>query len=222
MKKALLLLLLASVFIWSCDKELSEEEIKKEMLTKKIQDIIPQQYQDTLKKYGLVINEGIKPPNVEGVYSAKPLLLEKSNRPGDAPGMSFLAAKVQFSEQNNDDFSIKLEGRNFLNTIDKSIKTAVSGDGSLFTVYGTVKSESGSNHAIFAILMSGEMDGSNIKNLKYGLINVDNSNGGAVFIKEGEARIIYDSDKVSEQISSLDRVKTTPEESVYPVSAGSQ
>ncbi len=38
------------------------------------------------------------------------------------------------------------------------------------------------------------------RNVRYGIINIDNSKGGTIFIKQGEARAVFDTDLVSESI----------------------
>ena len=96
-----------------------------------------------------------------------------------------------------------MTGQYFLHARDTSIVTAISVTGNKFTIYGKVKSyaSNNKNYAIFAILISGELDGDKILNLKTGLINIDNKNGGASFIDEGKARIAFDNDFVSPKIS---------------------
>lgn len=196
-----LLAVAAVLLFFSCNKDdVSNEAI----LNKKIQDIIPQQYLDSLKKIGLEINAGTTPPNVEGVYSIKPFLLDTSNFDDPyQPGYRFTDALVKLYEQSDKDFGIKLLGRNFLRERDTSIATAISGNGDHFTVYGKVKStNSVGKYAVFAMLFTGVKgsDGS-IKGLKMGIINIDNSNGDASFIPQGAGRIAYDADNTSEKES---------------------
>ncbi len=197
MRKLLSVLLIAAVAITACKKDKTKDA--EEILARKISDIIPQKYIDTLAKLGLVINDGTTPPDVTGIYDLKPLVLVKSNRPGDSPGMTFLDAKLKLYEQNSKTFDIRLLGKMFLNVKDSSLQTAVSGSGNSFTVYGKVEATNNSNTAIFAILITGTKDPSGaLKNVVYGLINIDNSKGGSVFIQEGEARIVKDNDGTSD------------------------
>ncbi len=200
MRKLLSILLVAVIAITSCKKDKTKDA--EEVLQRKISDIIPQKYIDTLTKLGFVINEGITPPDVTGIYDLRPLTLIKSNINSDVAGMMFANAKLKFYEQNSKSFDINLLGKMFLNTKDSSLQTAISGSGNSFTVYGKVKSESGGNHAIFAILITGSKDAASgaLKNVVYGLINIDNTNGGFAFIEEGQARVIKDSDGHSELI----------------------
>ncbi len=201
--RTILILALCMLMLFACKKDNDTNEvvetIRKEELTRKINDIIPKQYQDTLAKLGIVLNQEVDPPNLEGAFGIKPLRLLKSNRPQDPANMVFTDVSVKFFNQDKDN-NIKLIGKNFVGTADTSLVTAISGKGNDFTIYGKVRAKQGSNLAIFGIIVSGVKDGNLLRNVRYGIINVDNSQGGTVFIKQGEARAVFDTDLVSESI----------------------
>ncbi|SOD11324.1 hypothetical protein [Pedobacter xixiisoli] len=201
--KVVLFISLCAVIFSSCKKGNENEEvveaIKKEELKRKINEIIPKQYQDTLTKLGISLNLDATPPNMEGAFAIKPLKLLKSNRPEDPASLTFTDVTVKFLSQDSDN-NIKLIGRKFLTDADTSIVTAISGKGNDFTIYGKVKSVSGTNSAIFGIIISGTKDGAVLRNVRYGLINIDNKNGGTRFIRQGEARAVFDTDLISENI----------------------
>lgn len=200
MKRTLTISFLISIVLFACSKDDKKGPSNEDILTKKIADIIPQKYLDTLKILGLDVHQGVTPPNVEGTYSIAPNKLDTSNVPNDAPGTYFSNSTVTFSAQSATDFSIRLTGKNFVSSADTSIATAISGSGNNFTVYGKVKSVSGTHSAIFALIFTGTKEGANLKNVRVGIINVDNSKGGTgVFINEGLGRIAFDEDHVSEK-----------------------
>lgn len=172
-----------------------------EIQQKRIDEVIPQKYIDTLKQLGITINEGTTPPNMEGIYQISSAKLEASNISTDIIGTVYTAMKFKLFSQNNTDFSIQLYGKNFIGLIDTSIVTAVSGNGNNFTVYGKIKANNGLNYAIFGLIISGTKEGADLKDVKFSLINIDNSNGGGFFIPEGKARLFYDADFISESIS---------------------
>jgi hypothetical protein len=188
----------------SCKK--SEQPTDEEILNEAINKVIPQKYLDTLKNLGLLINEGINPPNIEGIYFVTPHILAKSNIPNDYQiGFQFLDSKLKLSKQNNANFGIEVLGKNYIAPNDTSVVTAISGNANNFTVYGKVKSThaNGVDYVIFGLIISGIKEGNYIKNLKTGIINIDESHAGTTgwFILEGQARIVYDQDKSSEPIS---------------------
>lgn len=200
-KQSLLVLVIATtLFACKKDKEKVDELAKQEVLQKKIADIIPKEFQDTLTKLGLVINQDVNPPKFNNeAFIFTPFVLFKSNRPQDAPNLKFLDGRVKFFDQDQDN-NIKLIGKNLLNEADTSIVTAISGSGNQFTIYGKVKSFAGTNSAVFAIVISGSREGTELKDIRMGIINIDNSKGGTRFIKQGEARVAFDTDKISGQI----------------------
>lgn len=203
LKQSLLILAVAtSLFACKKDKDKVDELAKQEILSKKIAEIIPKEYQDSLVKMGIVINQDVTPPKLDGAYILKVLKLVKSNVPTDVANKTFANLEIKFFGQDSDN-NIKLISRSGTGnqfTTDTSIVTAISGSGKQFTVYGKTKSVSGSNVAIFGVIYSGEIDGNVLRNVKTGLINIDNSKGGATFIKQGQGRVIRDDDLISESI----------------------
>ena len=171
------------------------------ILQQKIDEIIPQKYLDTLRNLGLTIHKETNPINIEGIYTISPTQLRATNRFGDVIGSIGFVSKIKLFAQSSTNFGISLLGKDFINTNDTSIATAISGSGNDFTIYGKMKSVSGTKSAIFAIVLSGTKDGTTLRNVEFGLINIDNSNGAGVFIEEGEARIWFDNDFESESAS---------------------
>ena len=187
----------------ACSKNNDINPSDEEILTKKIEDIIPQKYVDSLTKLGFTINKGTTPPNVEGTYLFKPFTIKSSNIPNDsyAPGYVLVDGVVKLYEQSTSDFSIKMLGKNFIGSADTSVVTAISGNGNKFTVYGKVKAYRNGGYSFYAFLMSGEKDGNNIKNGIAGIINIDDTHSGPNTIKEGQGRVAFDGDYISEPTS---------------------
>lgn len=204
----LLLILLAVSFV-ACkkdNKKIVDDIVKLDIQKKQIQNIIPDQYLDSLKKLGLTINTGINPVNLEGFYAVNPLILKATNIANDvAIGYRFTDAKLKLFNQ-DENFGIRLIGKGFLATADTSIVTAISGTGKDFTVYGKVRSQRNGKQADFAIIISGTMEGNFIKDFKYGLICISNKNiqTNNDFIKEGQARFIVESDQSADRIAEKD------------------
>lgn len=183
----------------ACSKNNDINPSDEEILTKKIEDIIPQRYVDSLTKLGFTINKGTTPPDIVGAYLFKPFTIKSSNIPNDPyqPGYVLNDGVVKLYEQSTSDFSIKMLGKNFIGAADTSVVTAISGSGNKFTVYGKVKAYRNGGYNFFAFLMSGEKDGSNIKNGIAGIINIDDSHTGFGTIAEGQGRVAFDGDYTS-------------------------
>ncbi len=208
--KSILAILVLSIGVStsSCKKEQSAAEIQ----TKRISDIIPQKYLDSLIRLGVTIHEGTTPPIVNGIYIANPTVLLASTVAGDIIGNTFADVEVKLTDQNNSTFGITLFGKKLLGDNDTSIVTAISGSGNNFTVYGKVKaSANSSNYAIFAIIISGTLSADGIINYQDALINIDNSNGGSLFIPEGTGRLIKDGNNLA-STTSFFRLSNTNKE----------
>lgn len=184
----------------ACSKNNDINPSDEEILSKKIEDIIPQKYVDSLTKLGFTINKGTTPPNIVGAYLFKPFTIKSSNIPNDPyqPGYVINDGVIKLYEQSNSDFSIKMLGKNFIGAADTSVVTAISGGGNKFTVYGKVKAYRNGGYSFYAFLMSGEKDGNNIKNGIAGIINIDDSHAGFGTIAEGQGRVAFDGDYTSE------------------------
>jgi hypothetical protein len=204
----LLAILVSTTLLNACKKNKETEEIKIKQ-TQQINQVLPQKYIDTLKNLGLTLHDGTNPPIVNGIYLCSPLKLKASNILSDFIGNVFIDGKLKIENQNNNDFTLNIYGKQILNVNDTSIVSAIAGNGNNFTIYSKIKTNAGSNFAYFAVVMSGIMNGSNIKNFEYGLINIDNTNGGSSFIKEGQARVVYDSDSVSVSTTVFRMMPTT-------------
>lgn len=168
-----------------------------DIVNKKIENIIPRQYLDTLARLGLTANKGINPPNVEGLYFVRPHLLDAGNVPGDEPGRRFPDVELRLSAQRNPDFSIVFTGSNFVSKSDTSMATVIAGQGNDFTVYAKLKATDGDAYAIFGIVISGTRIGETLRDLRIGVINIDDRHGGGRFIRQGQGRVGYDADDVT-------------------------
>ncbi|SDF62968.1 hypothetical protein SAMN05421827_10131 [Pedobacter terrae] len=200
----------------ACSKSKDINPSDEEILTKKIEDIIPQQYVDSLTKLGFTINKGTTPPNINGSYLFKPFTIKSSNIPNDSyqPGYVLIDGVVKFYEQNTSDFSIKMLGKNFIGAADTSMVTAISGNGNKFTVYGKVKAYRNGGYNFYAFLMSGEKDGNNIKNGVAGIMNIDDSHAGFGTITKGQGRVAFDGDYTSEPTDFNSKTATITERGV--------
>jgi len=228
MKTRIIYMLTISIglFISACKKDsaLVDKINKTEIQKKQIQQIIPDKYLDSLKKLGLVVNTGITPANVEGSYAINPLLLEATNIPNDFKiGYRFNDARLNLSKQDAD-FNIFLLGKNFLAERDTSIATAISGTGNDVTIYGKVKSYKAGKVAEFAIILTAKLDNKTFKNFKYGLICISNKNTATdnTFIKEGQGRVVYESDALSTTITQQEFLAITQDRQILSSSGTSK
>lgn len=197
-------LLLALVLtMFGCKKE--KQEKPEELQQKQIENVIPQEYLNVLKGMGMTVYEGVNPPDVTGFYECNSLKLLKSSISTDVEGAAYNTERIEFSDFNNNKFSINLRIKSRLANTATSDHGVISGSGNEFTVYSLSIAESGKHSIKLAILISATIEGQKLKNLRYGFINVDDiNNTDGVLIREGQARVTYESDLESERVTSLD------------------
>jgi hypothetical protein len=177
-------------------------------ITDDINKIVPKEIQKKMTDIGLPIYGGGNPPtNVTGTYKVSPLILKKSNfSDGYSVGYKFNDVYITFSEQNNDDLTIKFQISEDNGITGEGTGAYIVGEGNKFTIFVEVKSyeENGKYRATTAQIYSGTMTSTGIKDLYNALVMVDD-NGNPNLIKDGQGRLFYDSDGLSERVSSSAR-----------------
>lgn len=190
-----MLLLSAPILILSCKKE-------NKAVSDKLDGIVSKEYRNTLINLGMELHSGDVPPNIVGSVYMSPNYLLKSNITGDpAPNTQFVHYTIKFYDQNSSANTVKFTGigsGGSTSEREESQSAVVTGSGNNFTIYGRSTVTLGSNSIVVAYVYSGTIDGTNIKNFKKALIVVDDTKGGVNLIKNGQARIFYDANKISE------------------------
>ncbi len=165
----------------------------------KIEEIIPETYLEVLGDLEFPIYDGENPPIINGTYDISPLILKATNKTSDFPiGHRFADAVLRFYNQNNETFEIQVKEK-YDTQETSSIQTAItSGDGSNFTVYGTVKAVEIDNPSVYIVtasVYSGTLnsDGS-IKDFAMSFICVDKNDPEGKYINKGDARVVIDGD----------------------------
>jgi len=182
-------------------------------LTKDINDIVPQSIIDEMESLNMPIYTGANPPNI-GLgttgksYKASPFILKSSNRTNDNPRYQFADYYVKLYDQNSDDLTIKVD---YENGVEKGsgLGGYIVGDNNKFSIFTEVNSTAtnSNNEILSAVLIhviSGTLTSSGIEDLYFANFMLDNNgNAGGYWIENGEGRVIYDSDGLSETISSF-------------------
>ena len=172
-------------------------------LTADINNLISQANIDELKRLGMPINSGVTPPDATCIFIVTPYVLVGSNIPNDyQAGYLFGDLKMQFSLQDNTKLTLKMESYQGT-TLYSSIGSFIVGSGNNFTIFSKVISKgTNGNDVITVEIYSGTVDVTGIKTFYKGLLMLDNG-GNTDRIDNGQARVLRDSDGLSEKISSL-------------------
>ncbi len=197
----LLFVLILTMLACKKDKQEKPEELQKKQIT----EVISQAHLGILKGLGMVVYEGVNPPDLAGFYECNSLKLLNSNITTDIIGASLNREKIGFSEFKGNDFSVLLRIRSQFSNFITLGKAVVSGSGNHFTVYLSTGAEHDKYSVKLALLISATKEGQTLKNLKYAYINVgDINNADGVLIGEGKGRVMYESDLESERVASLE------------------
>jgi hypothetical protein len=204
------LLFIAAIFFFSITFSLSscKKDDIKTGLSEDIQNLVPDSLLQTIKDLGMHVNEGLTPPDIENIYLGSPFELVSSNIDGDTPGHLFADFRVRFSDQNNDDLTVKVSYTNGSEE-GKSLGSFVSGNGNDFSVFVKMTSTSLDTEADLLLIISGTKVTEGIKDLYYSIFMLNNyGNANDYWIENGKGRVIYDSDGISPIVESLYSLKT--------------
>lgn len=174
-------------------------------LTADINNLIEQRWIDELKRLGMPINSGVTPPNVNCIFSVTPMVLKSTNIPNDnyTIGYQINDEKIQFSLQDNSTLTIKVDYVSG-STTTTSTGSFIVGSGNDFTIFSkTISTDSNGVKTTMVEIFSGTMDTNSVRNFYNGLIMIDNGGDNAHYILNGQGRVFWDRDGVSEKVSSL-------------------
>lgn len=206
MKKILYLLLIGFAILQSCSKK-KDDTSDSSGLSQDIKNFVPQSVIDSMRQWGLTINEGKTPPTIDGVYNDSLHLCTFDNSGYDGAGVYFYNYHYKFHDQNNDKLTISVD---FKDTYDNGNTDSASGAGSFisgagndFTVFTDVKGTSYGVTYEAITFYSGTITSSGIKNFQDGLYLKDKgADPDNNLIDVGSARVFKDEDGFSEKISN--------------------
>jgi hypothetical protein len=207
MKTTLVQLVLVSslvLLLTSCSKK---EIDPGSGLSEDIQRIVPQKIIDDLRKRGMTINEGQKPPKLDGIIYADPYRLVSPYGPNDAwrEGKVINSYYYKFYGQTTDN-KITYD---YTNGSDKGKGNGafVAGTGNVFTIFSQdVGVSKGINYKTVTII-SGEVTDKGVQSFQYAFVMTDKTgedpNTEDKLIAVGNGRIWDDGDQLAEWTSTF-------------------
>jgi hypothetical protein len=174
-----------------------------------IRSNVPQETIDKIREMGVKVNEGTKPPVLEGIYWLSPLIMTMTEVPDDyyEIGDQFNDYKIKLYNQDTQKLTISLDTKGY-NSYGELRSTAIgengayiAGNGNFFTVFIVTEGTNTYNSSRFKMLevYSGEMTSNGIKNLQNAIVMLDNyDNVNNDLIPNNTGRAFYDSDGFSE------------------------
>jgi hypothetical protein len=164
-----------------------------------IQKIVPQATIDSLRAKGMIINEGVTPPDLNGVFIASPYVLVSTYKDDTySIGYQFSDLKLKFSGQNNANLGLTIQLKNGTATGD-GVGAFISGSGNKFTIFAEVDLVQGSASAKQIRVFSGEIIDGALSNFYSSLHIKEKKDPYNLLIPVGQGRILKDGDGKAEK-----------------------
>ena len=133
-----------SVLLFSCKKE---SETKDDIgFSQDIKNFVPQPVIDSMRNWGMAINEGKNPPVIAGIYNFTKNLCVFDNSGYNQTGDYFADYRYRFRNQDNDKLTISLDYK-ALSAADSAsgIGSFIAGNNNSFTVFVDIHGVAGGN-----------------------------------------------------------------------------
>lgn len=190
------------------------ERKEEQAFSEAIRNNVPEETIEKIRQMGITVNEGTKPPVLEGAFWLSPQVMTHTDVPDDKAvvGQRFVDYKISMHDQDNKNLTIMVDtkGYNFdgtevSSTIGKD-GAYVSGNGKNFTVFIISEGKFTYNTSRYKNLAvySGEMTSTGIRNLQWALLMMDNyGNVNKDLIPNNTGRAFKDEDGISELLNSM-------------------
>lgn len=133
--KAAIVVLLIPAFLMGCKKD-KKTTPEQEVFAKEILNIVPKATIDTLRSWGMVINEGKTPPNLAGAYYTNTTNCFFDNSDAIRLGRWRGNYTYRFYDQNNEKLTINIDYNIDGNTdVAKGVGSFISGSGDKFSAF---------------------------------------------------------------------------------------
>lgn len=125
------------LIVSSCKKNNDASVPPAETYPTAVSSIVPQSMIDSVRNAGAIINAGITPSIVNGIYFMHPDSCTFDNSPGNFAGTIFADYKFRFSGQDNTAFTTAVEQKNTSNGAlsPAPLSTYISGAGNKFSIF---------------------------------------------------------------------------------------
>ncbi len=174
-------------------------------LEESVNSILPPALVDTLKRLGMVFNDGGNPPNLEGNFYANKKRLIGSNVASDTLMKPFGNMSMKFSGQTSD-HHIRFESKQGVSAAE-GYGAIITGTDDRFTVYvkGTLSSTRHDTTitAETAMCYSGRIDADGIHDLMNSLLftRKDIPDPTGILLKVGQGRVIIEADSLAARVT---------------------
>jgi hypothetical protein len=171
----------------------------------KIQKIVPDSIIKSLTAKGMNLNPGANPPSVVGIYLASPYTLLANYGPEDGwkSGKVIPDYRYKLYEQKGDE--VKIDYKNTGTDTGSGIGGFLSGSDKKFSLFAELSGTASGIPYKHLTVISGEIEGSGIKNFQYAFVMKDKTGdeSNSILIATGKSRIWIDGDSLASKVETF-------------------
>ena len=158
----------------SCSKS-DKNEPKRFDIPSETETIISEEFIAKMANNGMIINEGINPPNIEGVFATGILKMIYTSLEKDFPiGEEIKSYRFKFYDQVGTRVKTDYVNEAFINEEQATGRgTIISGSGNKFTAYLDMNIIDSGIKTRDVSVLSGEITPNGIKNFQYGFLKIE-------------------------------------------------
>ena len=176
----------------SCSKS---DDYKRFDIPEEAKAIIPDKFLAEMEANGMTINEGMNPPDIQGIFDAGIFKLVYSNLEKEQKGIGSITSNYRFKFYDQQNIKIKTSYASDGNDIAIGQGSIISGSGNKFTAYLRVDGRVSLATYKTAIVISGEISSEGGKDFKLGICMIEKDALKKNLMDIGTIRVWVDQDK---------------------------
>ena len=175
----------------SCSKS---DDDKRFDIPEEAKAIIPEKFLAEMAANGMTINEGMNPPDIQGIFDAGNLQLVYSNLEKEQKTIGKLSSRYRFKFYDQQNIKVKTS---YISDDDTASGqgSIISGSGNKFTAYLRVNGSTSLATYKMAIVISGEISSEGGKDFKLGICMIEKDDPKKNLMDIGTIRVWVDQDK---------------------------
>ena len=176
----------------SCSKS---DDYKRFDIPEEAKAIISDKFLAEMEANGMTINEGMNPPDIQGIFDAGIFELVYSNLEKEQKGIGSITSNYRFKFYDQQNIKIKTSYASDGNDIAIGQGSIISGSGNKFTAYLRVDGRVSLATYKTAIVISGEISSEGGKDFKLGICMIEKDDPKKNLMDIGTIRVWVDQDK---------------------------
>ena len=176
----------------SCSKS---DDYKRFDIPEEARAIISDKFLAEMEANGMTINEGMNPPDIQGIFDAGIFELVYSNLEKEQKGIGSITSNYRFKFYDQQNIKIKTSYASDGNDIAIGQGSIISGSGNKFTAYLRVDGRVSLATYKTAIVISGEISSEGGKDFKLGICMIEKDDPTKDLMDIGTIRVWVDQDK---------------------------